>query len=284
MDPTQYAQITQTLKNIRDEQQIMKSDQIVLKDALAQSNNDTKAEVAKVINQVTTVGTQVSDVVKATNSTSEQLQNLTTNLQTEIMALKTQVSKVETQLNDHAKLLQTADATHASQMSDLENRLKSGNDTIQAGMAAIEAEIQGNKNDLVALNNRITAVEATGGTVDPTAIMNTIKTTVDTSIKDTKIEAADKLTALETRIRDDLVKLHGMIPKEGSESWMGNSSSKPILEYKAILNLATLKSDKTEYREWSDKLKNAMLQIRPGPRVFLTEVEMPADAIGAKGL
>jgi len=189
------------------------------------------------------------------------------------MALKTQVSKVETQLNDHAKLLQTADATHASQMSDLENRLKSGNDTIQAGMAAIEAEIQGNKNDLVALNNRITAVEATGGTVDPTAIMNTIKTTVDTSIKDTKIEAADKLTALETRIRDDLVKLHGMIPKEGSKGWMGNSSSKPILEYKAILNLATLKSDKTEYREWSDKLKNAMLQIRPGSRVFLTEVE-----------
>jgi len=82
MDPTQYAQLTQTLKDIRDEQQVIKSDQIVLKDALTQSNNDTKAEVAKVINQVTTVGTQVNDVAKATHSTSEQLQTLTTSLQT----------------------------------------------------------------------------------------------------------------------------------------------------------------------------------------------------------
>jgi len=86
-----------------------------------------------------------------------------------------------------------------------------------------------------------------------------------------KTETADNQTALEARIRDDLIKLHGVIPKDGGKGWM--SASKPILEYKAILNLATLKSDKTEYREWSDKLKNAMLQIRPGSRVFLTEVE-----------
>ena len=53
----------------------------------------------------------------------------------------------------------------------------------------------------------------------------------------------------------------------------GNSCKREILEYKCIQNLKELGDEKAGSKAWSDKMKNAFNQARPGARAILKYLE-----------
>ena len=56
------------------------------------------------------------------------------------------------------------------------------------------------------------------------------------------------------------------------------SDRKPLLEHKAIQNIAPLTDDKTKFREWNIKFVNNMPQVDPKHERALTNLMKWADA------
>ena len=52
---------------------------------------------------------------------------------------------------------------------------------------------------------------------------------------------------------------------------------KEISESKAVMGLKVLSDDKAHYKEWNTKFVNVMLQVRPGIREVLREIEKHKD-------
>jgi hypothetical protein len=56
-----------------------------------------------------------------------------------------------------------------------------------------------------------------------------------------------------------------------------HSSKKVLVEYHVINSLSTMGSDKNKYKEWNDKLVNAISQFRPYARMVLKTMRSLKD-------
>ena len=105
-----------------------------------------------------------------------------------------------------------------------------------------------------------------GGVIDM-SIQQSINSTF-VAINNTMNNTVNEWAAVKARIRsiEDSIASQGstVIGQPG-----GGHRGKVLLEYHVINSLQAMSSDKSKYKEWNDKLVNAVVQFRPYARVVL---------------
>eukprot|EP00959_Pyramimonas_sp_CCMP1952_P461240 9481258-Pyramimonas_sp.AAC.5 len=86
------------------------------------------------------------------------------------------------------------------------------------------------------------------------------------------VKLVDRVTELETNseVQEKLLEKFGQLTeavKGGNGTKHG--SSKPISEYKALQALKTFNGERAKFRDWNDKLLNALAQVKPSYRPAL---------------
>ena len=79
-------------------------------------------------------------------------------------------------------------------------------------------------------------------------------------------------TIIDEKIKTATELQGGRENRKGDRGFKGFEFRKPILESKAINDLPELAEAKT-YRDWNQRFKNAMEQVRPSVRMGLTFIE-----------
>merc|ERR1712115_685310 len=90
--------------------------------------------------------------------------------------------------------------------------------------------------------------------------------------------ASRMVTRIEALENDEerMTKLIEAIKTGGS----GNrGSTKPVSEYKALQNLKPFTGDRSKFREWNDKLVNALAQVQPHYRDAIKNLNKKLDTL-----
>jgi hypothetical protein len=130
----------------------------------------------------------------------------------------------------------------------------------------MKAELQKSSAVIDEVNKQIATLTGAGGQLYKAVeqLVSQSFAAVDFKVNGVKNE----ITTIQQRIKsiEDSVAAGGVItPGVGG----GHRNSKVLIEYIVIDNLQTMSSDKSKYKEWSDKLVNAVSHFRPYARTVL---------------
>ena len=95
----------------------------------------------------------------------------------------------------------------------------------------------------------------------------------DTRTMVTRLEGVEKTASTITEI----AKLTDAITKSGMSK--GPAGGKPISEFKALQALSAFKGERKEFREWNDKLLNALAQVKHGYRDAMKYLNKKLEAM-----
>ena len=148
----------------------------------------------------------------------------------------------------------------------IEERVNAARSLMAQNISQTKLEIQGIKSEVqIAIYSLRAEVQVAGGV--------------------SQAHMQQQMTGLTAEAEKSLNELKGMIHEARSQA--ANAPSRvsegkgqvriiPVLESKVWTNMKVLSANNTDYREWSEKFKNAFSQVRPGSRKVLEELEQMA--------
>jgi len=163
-----------------------------------------------------------------------------------ILNIKANLDALEISVAQHTDMLANAEQKIEERIQHVEARITAGDSAMQTEFGLVDSKVEEVTKVAKAGHDLATATAATNHAVQ------------------------NKIVELEAKI--------AMAPTGGHLAGGGmgplTMRGKPISEVKVISGLATMGSDRTAFREWSDKFKNALSQAGPGVKAFMNKVEM----------
>ena len=122
------------------------------------------------------------------------------------------------------------------------------------------------KSEIVKTNIKVNDACSAGGIIDVS--IQQIVSQSFSSLDDTVKRSVNEIVAVKTRVKQIEDKVDA---NNGTTSGQNvtNRSHKVLLEYHVINSLQVMASEKSKYKEWNDKLVNAVVQFRPYARTVL---------------
>ena len=206
-------------------------------------------------------------------------QNLIPQLTGRLAGVEVTVNQTLVSRSDEAaseiKKLQDAHATTVAQLSSIVQRI---NEEVDSRQKAVNAAIDGMQISVNELE-----VKVLEQAYSEVANWKEAKAALDAKFESVHTE----MTGMGRVVRDseESLKLLGLeVSKLGYTGGVqtGTKYSKPITEYKVIDKLSKIESDRKEYRQWQEDLKNALEQVAPKIRIVLDAIESKEWGKGEK--
>jgi hypothetical protein len=192
-------------------------------------------------------------------------------LQAEVTRLNAALNQFNTNLvSQLAKYKGSVDFEIGSMQGDVSG-LKEDVKSIKVTVDILNDNI---KSEIVKTNDKFNEACAAGGVIE-VSVQQIV--TQGFGALDFKVKQNDsEFKAVKDRVKQ----IEDSLSSQGSNvnGASGNSHrGKVLLEYNVINSLQTMSSDKSKYKEWNDKLVNAVTQFRPYARVVLKSMRALKD-------
>jgi hypothetical protein len=184
--------------------------------------------------------------------TNDNAQQMLAALQAEVVRLNMVLNQFKSSIDFEIGSVQGDVGGLQGDVTDIKTTMDTLNDNI--------------KDEIVKVNVKVNDMLVSGGIIETS--IQTILSQSLMSLDDTVKKSVNEIINVKVRVKqiEDRVDANNGAP---SGQNVNTRNQKVLLEYHVINSLQVMASEKSKYKEWNDKLVNAVVQFRPYARTVL---------------